>query len=612
MAEELQQACLNILKSLGKTMGLITLYQVNHPTVVRSLEETYQLIEDSLDEVEADELVFAIEGDKFLANGKVVCALSQIPGAIRTLFNRYRLHSLTFAKGLSVAELSSFYGLVTLKPEVAKQINVKDFLRENSISHIRTNEAIYAKVEKKSDEPVLETGSQPAPSKISGSSNGKWFQELEELPFEKSVEKLVQKAVEGEQDRKQVYEKVLAQFRREVEGRIQEVTKTFQREKTKLTNEQVRTDQVLTKIAEGVVVVDNQGNVLMMNPTAEEITGKRLAEAAGKPVMQGVKKDEQMVTLSKEIEAPSDRPISKEVQVASEDELAQALRAATALVQTESGKLVGTYMTLPDVAKYKQVLNLQQDFIAHVTHELRAPLTSIRSALDMLKEQFTGKMGSDETRVFSTAIRNSERLATLINDILDFSKIQSGQMNVYPVPSQVSALIQEGVEGLRAWGKKKGLNMLDSVEPNLPMVLADGRRVVQILTNLISNGIKFTPAGGTIAIAARRGEGKYRGFAVFSVQDTGRGIPKEELRRVFEKFVQIASGEKHVEGTGLGLAIAQALVHLHKGLMWVDSEEGKGSIFYFTLPYYVPPPEEKVEKAHPPAAKKSWWRRFFG
>ncbi|MBI4051555.1 MAG: PAS domain S-box protein [Elusimicrobia bacterium] len=604
--ESFRDSCLGILKSFGKTLGLISLYHMKHPTVIQSLQETHKLIEKALEGLEEKkELIFALDQDKFLANGLVVCTVGQIPGAVRTLFDRFHLHSLSMGEGLRPSELVSFYELAILKPEVAKQIDLQKFLSEKSVLHIRVNEAVYAKVDHVEEAVPEETVLKPEIS----SGTPEWIIDLDKFSFEQSVGKLVEQAVEGEQDRQRVFEKVMLQFREDLEKRVQEATRQLESDKNRLLNEQVRTEQVLSKMAEGVVVVDAQGNVLMMNPTAEDITGKKLTEAAGKPVTEWVKKDEQAVALAKEIETPKDRPISKEVEVTTSEELGRTLRASTALVQNEEGKIVGTYATLPDVTKYKQVLHVQQEFVAHVTHELRAPLTSIRSALDILREEFSGKMSSEEGRIFATAVRNSERLADMITEILDFSKIQSGQMTVHPVPSNAEDVLREGVEGLRPWAKKKGLDLTESMEPELPQVMADGRRVVQVLTNLISNAIKFTESPGRITVSAKKGMDKNRGTVVLSVQDTGRGIPKSELNRVFEKFVQIASGEMHVEGTGLGLAIARALIHLHNGRMWVESEVGKGSVFHFTLPLYIPPPEERgVAKSAP----ESWWRRLLG
>ena len=257
---------------------------------------------------------------------------------------------------------------------------------------------------------------------------------------------------------------------------------------------------------------------------------------------------------------------------------------------------------------------MQRDFVAHVTHELRAPLSSIRAALEILQGQFANKIEEDEARMLNSALKNSDRLTDMISSILDFSKIESGQMEVFTKPTDAAKIARDAVDSLQPWARKKRIELTLSASQGLPVVDADAARTVQVIVNLLSNSIKFTPVGGKITVnLAKRAEGN-QGFVEYAVADTGPGIAKSEQGKIFEKFVQIAAGETHVGGTGLGLSIAKALVHLQKGKMWIDSDVGQGATFLFTLPVYVAASAEAsvVRTKAPPPRAVPWWKKLLG
>ena len=222
---------------------------------------------------------------------------------------------------------------------------------------------------------------------------------------------------------------------------------------------------------------------------------------------------------------------------------------------------------------------------SYMTHELRAPLTSIRSALDILSAQIEARLSPEERRIIDMAVRNSERLDALINDIMDFSKIRAGKMSMAPRSVDPRELIQEAVDSLRSWAVAKGVRLIrtDTDEP-LPRVCADRRRAVQVLINLLSNAIKFTPGGGKVEICASLGRFEHTGMVLFKVKDSGPGIPHKDLQRVFQCFEQSAMGVKTSEGTGLGLTLAKAMVELQGGRIWAECWKGLGASFLFTLP----------------------------
>ncbi|MDE2292604.1 MAG: PAS domain S-box protein, partial [Elusimicrobia bacterium] len=435
------------------------------------------------------------------------------------------------------------------------------------------------------------------------------IQAAADQPIERTIADLVRHVSREPSEQARLMEAVMRRVRDDLDRKVAEATNELRRAKQTLENEATRTQGVLESIAEGVVVVDDQGKVLMMNPEAESLFGTRLAQLAGKPVAEGAR-EEHLLSIAKELTAPADRPVEKGAEVTANDDTRRTLRASTVVIQNEAGKPVGMVSAISDKAKQREFDRMEREFVAHVTHELRAPLTSIRAALEIVEGMLSGKLDDEAGRMFNNALRNTDRLETLISSILDFSKIESGQMTVIPERSVAGKIAAEASESMRPWATKKGVRLELADRSQSAEVLADVPRTVQVFVNLLSNAIKFTPAGGSITVTVEP-DPSTPGMILCRVRDTGPGIPKDQQERVFEKFVQIAAGERHVGGTGLGLAIAKALIHLQQGRMWLESEPGRGAEFLFTIPVFKPPLEE-ARRATPAPRRKPWWKRLFG
>ncbi len=220
---------------------------------------------------------------------------------------------------------------------------------------------------------------------------------------------------------------------------------------------------------------------------------------------------------------------------------------------------------------------------AYLTHELRAPVTAIRLGLEILQEQIEGRLQPSEQQMLSVAVRNTARLETLVNDIMDYSKVVAGKLSIEKTPCEPRGLIRDAADGLRATALAQGVKLVLADGEPLPRIAAEPRRIVQILTNLISNGIKFTPARGRVTISAELGKREHEGTVLFKVKDTGRGIPAQDLEKIFDMFTR-CSNVTEVEGTGLGLTLARQMVQLHGGRIWADSWRGVGATFLFTIP----------------------------
>lgn len=221
----------------------------------------------------------------------------------------------------------------------------------------------------------------------------------------------------------------------------------------------------------------------------------------------------------------------------------------------------------------------QRAYFNAVSHDLRNPLTVIVTVLKLMKEG-----GADQNRYLGMALNNAERMGHMINDLLDNEKIRLGKMTVQPLPVSASQMAREAVENLQPLADRKQLTLTAKADQDLPEVLADSMQTVhRVLGNLISNAVKFTPAGGSIEVEAAQDRNSPK-FVTFSVKDTGPGLSKEEQEKLFQAYAQTESGKDQPVGTGLGLSNAKALVELQNGRIWVESEPGKGTKFSFTLP----------------------------
>ncbi len=227
----------------------------------------------------------------------------------------------------------------------------------------------------------------------------------------------------------------------------------------------------------------------------------------------------------------------------------------------------------------------KSDFLAKMSHELRTPLNSIIGFSDVLLEETAGPLTAKQRRFVDNVLTSGRQLLTLINDILDLSKVEAGRMELSITRVNPAGAVEEVLSSLHPLASRKGHTLRSEVPADLPLVRADAARLKQILVNLVSNAIKYTPDGGSIIVrGAERTEGA-RAVVRLEVVDTGIGIAVSDLERVFDEFEQVG-GEygRSQEGTGLGLALARRLVMLHSGTLGVQSTPGAGSTFHFTLP----------------------------
>jgi signal transduction histidine kinase len=222
----------------------------------------------------------------------------------------------------------------------------------------------------------------------------------------------------------------------------------------------------------------------------------------------------------------------------------------------------------------------KSEFLANMSHELRTPLNAIIGFSEALSQRMFGEINDKQAEYLSDILESGQHLLSLINDILDLSKIEAGRMELELTKFDLSTAIENTLILVRERAQRHGITLGRTVDDRLGSIHGDERKVKQVLLNLLSNALKFTPEGGQIDVRAEVREG----MAEISVRDTGLGIAPEDQEAVFEEFRQVGTAAKKVEGTGLGLAISRKFIELHGGKIWVKSQVGAGSTFAFTLP----------------------------
>jgi PAS domain S-box-containing protein len=375
--------------------------------------------------------------------------------------------------------------------------------------------------------------------------------------------------------------------------KVEDENKRYQEKLVELVKE--RTEQLaeekellavtLSSMVDAVIAVDADNRIMLFNKASEQLTGWRFEEVRGKPV------DEIIRLINEQTKQPAESPIdmvieSRRIESGTDHDALVArfgrecpVSATAAPIRRNDGTMTGIVMVMHDVSQQREIDRMKSDFISSVSHELRTPLTSIKAyAETMLNDR---NMTEDTKREFLGIINEeSERLTKLINGILEISRIESGTIEIVRKPVNVTAIVSRAVADLEHLAGKKKIRLQTDIAEHLPELLGDENKIHSMVTNLVNNAIKFTPDNGLITVSAQVSNNEL----VIKVTDTGMGIPKEDLPKIFSRFYRVHRPGKQIQGTGLGLAIVKEIVIRHDGRIDVESEIDKGSTFTVYLP----------------------------
>jgi len=344
-----------------------------------------------------------------------------------------------------------------------------------------------------------------------------------------------------------------------------------------LAEERGRLATVLEHMADGVIITTGEGRVQLINPVAARLLGTTETMALGCSFAQ-VARHYQLIELWRRSREQGEQQVET-VEMERQGPFLRAIVLPIRGEAEEKGKITAAQLViLQDLTQVRRLETVRRDFVSNISHELRTPLASLQALVDTLRD---GALDDPPAarRFLDRVETEVNALTQMVQELLELSRIESGQVPLRLAPVAVADVVSPPVERLRPQAERAGLSLHVDLPPDLPPVLADADRAQQVVTNLVHNAIKFTPPGGQVTTSAAAGGDE----VIIAVRDTGIGIPADDLPRIFERFYK-ADRARSGGGTGLGLAIARHIVQGHGGRIWVESVEGRGSTFSFTLP----------------------------
>ena len=363
--------------------------------------------------------------------------------------------------------------------------------------------------------------------------------------------------------------------------------------------ERRRLETVLNALSDAVIVTDAFDELALANGTATRLLG--LQPGGETRCLQDAIADPLLVRLIRETRGGGDPALRRHVEhrlrmpgheTSSTYEVTLACVAPPAPPPPSGDAATrgpasppapsGVVTILRDVTREREVADMKNQFVSHVSHEMRTPLSSIKAYIEMLAD---GEVDDEATRVqfYETIQSEADRLSRLIDNILNISRIESGVVQARREPLSLQQIVGEAITLLRPQAQAKGIDLAEAACPVAYQVFADRDMVLQAVLNLVSNAIKYTPRGGRVGVELGVDEHAQR--VTVAVSDTGVGIPAEDLPRLFEKFFRVAGHERMAKGTGLGLSLVKQIVErVHAGRLIVESEVGEGSTFTMALP----------------------------
>lgn len=385
----------------------------------------------------------------------------------------------------------------------------------------------------------------------------------------RSVTEAARRLAEGDLDQR--VEAPASDETRELANAFNQMAAALRNTIRDLSGERDKLSAVLDTMADGVVVIRSEGQLELLNRAAEELLQLTGQEAIGRRFMETVRDHELQRLVSQSLETRT--------QQHGEMELLHRHRYLTAVATPLlRGGHAGVLLMLHDLTGIRQVETTRREFVSNVSHELRTPLASIKAMVETLQD---GAL--EEPRVARDFVgrihKEIDRLNSLVGDLLELSRLERGQTDLRLSPLDLSRLAEDVRGQFQAQAEAKGISLEVALPDGLPPIVGEPDRLRQVMVNLLDNALKFTPEGGRIKVSASD-----KGQAIeVSVTDTGIGIPAEHLPHIFERFYKVDRSRRD-QGVGLGLAIAKHIVLAHGGEVRVESQEGRGSTFSFTVP----------------------------
>lgn len=345
-------------------------------------------------------------------------------------------------------------------------------------------------------------------------------------------------------------------------------------------SEKQKGEAILASIEDGLVILDNDLKVTGINPAARHMLGLEYKEHTGLRCSDILPEPLICELINKTIETGVQPKMQEEERVITfnQGEHPRYYLFSVTKIRGKEQSLSGVVLLLKDVTRLKEVERLKSEFVMAASHELRTPLTSIGMSIDLLLEHAAASLNQKDRELLQAAHEEVYRLKALVNDLLDLSRIEAGRIDLEFEKVSVPTLVEHVQAIFKGQLEKKSVQLTAQLAEDLPGIRADVNKITWVLTNLISNALRYVKEGGHIQILGNR----VGANAYLSVCDDGAGIPPEYQTKIFQKFVQVKGHE--AGGTGLGLNISKEIVRAHGGTIWMESNPGEGSTFTFTVP----------------------------
>ncbi len=348
----------------------------------------------------------------------------------------------------------------------------------------------------------------------------------------------------------------------------------------KLIYEKRKSEAIVGTISDPIVVADGDGKIVLMNQLAENIFDVSEEASIGQIFQDVIKNTELNKYMARYVNGDSvaNIPPYFELRFNGED---RYFRIKLNASKDGSGKVSGVILILQDVTQFKELDKMKSDFMARVSHEFRTPLTSINMTLDILKDAHIGHVNKRQHELLVAAKQDAERLTKLVRELLELSRLESGKIQLKEDKINTKSLIKFSVQPVLLQFTDKNVQLEIHTDDTIPEFVADFQQFSWVISNLVTNALRFTDPGGRVTVdATTDGED-----LIVAVSDTGCGIEPPEMDKIFDKFVQIQDSANPSPGSvGLGLSIAKEIVELYGGRIWVDSRVGSGSVFTFSIP----------------------------
>jgi len=587
-----------VIKLFVMSLRQIGLYGFEHNAVKNVFERCHSCLTKLLSK-KSTIVVNHVEGH-LVVDGERIDDASPVSSKFAKFIEGLGIDSFTFSTGLTSQELAFFFRLLVAKPEKLKEKGgIDNILDAKGIFRIKVNKIYYAKLDE--DGEIVERGTRVADE---GKSLVEQFQK--EPRLEVLIQKMVAEVTPDPELQQKLFEVVMQRLQEEVKEKIEEATKEISTERDVALFQRETTEAVVDNMARGVVVVDDNGRILMMNQTAQELLDEK---KVGEKITDDLK-EEHMIVLTQEF-LGDEGSMTRDINISSDDDTKQTIMASASVVQDKKGRPIGIVTSLNDITRQKELLRMRENFVSTVSHELRTPLAIIKQNISFMLQKVAGDINDKQTRILTLANKNIERLSQMVNDVLDFSKLQSGQMKLNNEETDLVEIVEELVETYSGWASEKGVVLTSKHQASYPLMVFDKGKIIQVITNLVSNAVKFTEDGGEVTVQTKfkGADGGKRGVAVVAVRDTGHGISSGEIENVFKEFHQAENkGTTKIKGTGLGLPISKQMVELHGGKITAESEIGKGSTFSFNIPVAI----AVTKKADELEKSGGFFSRLFG